>query len=72
MPGLEKRLIRYPQLFSRVGFVHEFRPLRAQVARVMEVNTLDRVTPEVVDAAPENLVIGSLSHGQRIAGYMDI
>jgi DNA transposition AAA+ family ATPase len=106
MPGLEKRLARYPQLYSRVGFVHEFKPLSQadvrqllregwspsgvvlpddglideeaiatliriaegkfrllhrllqQIARVMEINTLDRVTVPVVEAARESLVIG--------------
>jgi len=105
MPGIEKRLARYPQLYSRVGFVHEFRSLAPkevrrlleekrlpgaldaealtdeevisailrvtggnfrllhrllnQVARVLEINRLKRVTREVVETARESLVIGT-------------
>ena len=107
MPGLEKRLSRYPQLYSRVGFVHAFRPLSAaqvrkllqqkwvpsgaafpedgvadeealaaiirvtggnfrllhrlmtQIARLVEINTLQRITCAVVEAARESLVIGT-------------
>jgi hypothetical protein len=107
MPGLEKRLARYPQLYSRVGFVHEFRPLIAtevrrllaerwcppgvilptgaladeepvaailrvtggnfrllqrlleQIARVLEINRLSKVTAQVVETARESLVIGA-------------
>jgi DNA transposition AAA+ family ATPase len=106
MPGIEKRLARYPQLYSRVGFVHAFRSLREEVRRlladhwpeigptlpsagitdqediaaiiritggnfrllhrrlsqvegIVTVNRLQHVTPAVIEAARESLVIGT-------------
>lgn len=107
MPGIEKRLARYPQLYSRIGFAHEYHPLTTdeltavltrwwqtddrssndpddlsqsvaiatvaritsgnfrlvdrlltQIQRIREINHLDTITPEVVDAAREDLLIG--------------
>jgi DNA transposition AAA+ family ATPase len=105
MPGIEKRIARYPQFYSRIGFVHEFRPLGTsdmrwlfeqrwapsgvrlpdatlsadasaavvritggnfrllnrlltQIERILEINALEVISQEVVEAARESLVIG--------------
>jgi DNA transposition AAA+ family ATPase len=103
MPGIEKRMARYAQFYSRIGFVHEFRPLNisemrrlltkgwtppgvglpaldseavtsviritggnfrlferllTQIERIAEINNLNQVSKEAVEAARESLVIG--------------
>lgn len=64
MPGLEKKLARYPQLYSRVGFVHEYAALsQAEVRTVLAMRAWrPDALPHGVEVADE----GSISAIIRI------
>jgi hypothetical protein len=68
MPGIEKRVARYPQLFSRIGFVHEFRALSDADIQVLLEQRWAPVgihlpaacpAPEVIAAVIDSLVATS-------------
>jgi DNA transposition AAA+ family ATPase len=65
MPGLEKRLARYPQFYSRIGFVHEFRPLgTTEIRQLLE----QRWTPADVNLPAQPWAEDAVAAIIRITG----
>jgi hypothetical protein len=65
MPGIEKRVARFPQFYSRIGFVHEFRPLDSgQVQELLE----SRWAPVGVTLPDEHLLPEVIATLVRMTG----
>ena len=65
MPGIENRIARFPQFYSRIGFVHEFRFLDAnQVQELLE----RRWTPAGVTLPDEKLIPEVIASLIRMTG----
>ena len=65
MPGIEKRLARYPQFYSRIGFVHEFRALSSsEIQQLLE----SRWTPPGVKLPGDAIDASTAASIIRITG----
>ena len=67
MPGIEKRLSRYAQLYSRIGFVHEFKSINKEEMKFLfeqKWQELDRQFDKntFVDVEAMNEII-KITHG---------
>jgi len=60
MPGIEKRIARFPQFYSRIGFVHEFRPLTDADIQVLLEQRWAPVGIHLPSPSPEPEVIAAV------------
>ena len=65
MPGIEKRVARYPQFFSRIGFVREFRALRDADIRALLEEQWAPVDIHFPDPSPNPEVISAIIRPTR-------
>ena len=64
MPGIEKKLSRFPQLYSRIGFVHNFKPI--------ENNEIDNIILSKIFELDKNFKLNDKSSKETFAEIIKI
>ncbi len=65
MPGFDRQLTRYPQLYSRIGFAHHYRPLDAEDIPAVLTRYWRQLSLPIDDANPDGDVVAAIA---RITG----
>ena len=65
MPGIEKRMARYPQLYSRVGFAHHFHPLQGKDLSFVTTHHCRKVCSSAAGGSPNARALATIA---RITG----
>jgi DNA transposition AAA+ family ATPase len=61
MPGLQKRLARYAQLYSRVGFVHQFHPLSGKELQTVIEHQWVQLRLDLADQHVDTAVLNAIA-----------
>ncbi len=60
MPGFDRQLARYPQLYSRIGFAHHYRPLDGEDIPAVLARYWRQLGLPIDDANPDGVVVGAI------------
>jgi len=60
MPGFDRQLARYPQLYSRIGFAHQYKPLDTEDIPAVLAQYWQQLGPPDSDVDPDTEVVGTI------------
>jgi DNA transposition AAA+ family ATPase len=60
MPGFDRQLARYPQLYSRIGFAHQYKPLDPEDIPIVLKHYWQQLSLPDTDVNPDNEAVSTI------------
>ena len=60
MPGFDRQLARYPQLYSRTGFAHQYKPLDPDDIPAVLTHYWQQLGPHDTNLDPDGELVGTI------------